>query len=136
LLRVKYNPLLHQRRQNTRQLDCKAAPSYPHLDPILGLDTFYSPMRAVARGHVLNEFEDRFKRTCGEVDTFEIKAFDTKEIHTMEPENVKTGLSLKSRDSQYSAAIKGAFSCFGPGILASDVLAGRFCMVRSRRNHP
>jgi cytochrome P450 len=110
----------HQRRQNARQLECKAAPSYPHLDPILGLDAFYSAMRAVARGHILDEFEDRFKRTCGGVDTFEIKVFGTKEIHTMEPENVRTVLSLKSKVYQHSAARKGAFACFGHGILASD----------------
>jgi hypothetical protein len=133
---IRYYTTAHQRRQNARQLDCKAAPLYPHLDPILGLDTFYSSMRAVARGHVLDEFEGRFKKTCGGVDTFEIKAFDTKEIHTMEPENVKTVLSLKPKDYQHYAARKGAFSCFGPGILASDILAGRSCMVRSRRNHP
>jgi hypothetical protein len=117
---IRYYLAAHQRRRNARQLGCKPAPSYPHLDPILGLDGFYSAMRAVARGHVLDEFEDRFKRSCGGVNTFEIKVFGTKEIHTMESENVKAVLSLKSKDYRHSAARKGAFSCFGPGILTSD----------------
>jgi hypothetical protein len=62
---IHYYLAAHHRRRNARQLDCKAAPSYPHLDPILGLDVFSSVMGAVVRGHVLDELEDRFKRTCG-----------------------------------------------------------------------
>ena len=77
-------------------------------------------MRVVARGHVLDEFEDRFKRTCGGVNTFELRVIEANELHTMEPENVKTTLSLKAKDYHHSSVAKGAFACFGPGILASD----------------
>jgi cytochrome P450 len=77
-------------------------------------------MGAVAQGHVLDEFEDRFKRTCGGVNTFEMKAIGAKELRIMEPGNFKTVSSPKSKDYHHSAAKKSAFACFGPGILASD----------------
>jgi hypothetical protein len=63
-------------------------------------------MGAVAQGHVLDEFEDRFKRTCGGVNTFEMKAIGAKELHIMEPENFKTVSSPKSKDYHHSAAKK------------------------------
>jgi hypothetical protein len=59
-------------------------------------------MRVVARGYVLDEFEDRFKRTCGGVNTFELRVIEANELHTMEPENVKTTLSLKAKDYHHS----------------------------------
>ena len=110
----------HERSQHARRLGCEPAPSYPHLDPIFGLDTFYTAMRALSRGHVLDEFDSRFKRTAGGVSTFSMVSLGSRELHTIEPENVKTILSLRSKDYHHSAARIAALAFLGRGILNSD----------------
>jgi hypothetical protein len=52
---IRYYLAAQQHSWHARQLNYKAASTYPHLDPILGLDAFYSAMRAVPRGHELDD---------------------------------------------------------------------------------
>jgi cytochrome P450 len=109
-----------RRSRQARKNGCEPVPSYPHIDPILGLDAVYRSLKAVSRGHVMDEFDKRFKTINGGVNTFSTVLIGSTVVHTMAPENIKTILSTRCKDYNHSPGRKAAFGYFGNGILTAD----------------
>lgn len=109
-----------RRSQQARENGCEQVPTYPHIDPILGLDALYRSLRAIQRGHVMEELDSRFNTINGGVSTFSTVLMGSKILHTIEPENIKTILSTRSKDYHHSPGRKAAFGYFGPGIFIND----------------
>jgi hypothetical protein len=110
-----YRQSLKAQRQN-----CKPPPSYPHLDPLLGLDAFILSLKALSQGRLLDEIDSRFKKIGVGVHTFSMNSLGSTVIYTAEPENVKTIFATNFHDFGIPQTRKDALAIFGPGIFSSD----------------
>ena len=93
-----------------RQHNCKPAPHYAHLDPILGLDLFLLILKADIAGH-RSRLYARLHSVYGT--TFTRKALGSTQIHTAQAENIR-------------AICATQFSDFGVGPIRGDVGAPFF----------
>jgi len=82
-------------RRRAKQLGCGEGVSFPHKDPILGLDLFFETLGALKRNQLPELFSERFDR-YGE--TFWQLALGKWMVQTSEPENVKTILGTNMDD--------------------------------------
>ncbi|KAL2172635.1 hypothetical protein VTG60DRAFT_4754 [Thermothelomyces hinnuleus] len=78
-----------------RALGCGTVASFPHKDPILGLDAFVKTLRAVG-GHALFDLYSRRFASCG--NTYYILTLGQRLLMTNEVENVKAMLGPKMDD--------------------------------------
>ncbi|KAK4164196.1 cytochrome P450 [Cladorrhinum sp. PSN259] len=81
--------------RRARQLGCGPLPVYPAKDPILGLDTLLSALRAINSHRLLYWFDDRSK-ICGK--TYYGQALGDWLIMTSDPDNIKAILSTNFDD--------------------------------------
>ncbi len=106
------------RRKIVRQNGCRPPVKYPHVDPILGIDLFKINVKALRSNTFLREVRARFA-TYG--NTFQSNLLGSKAIATIEPENIKTMLSLKFKDFGLGERRKTAFvPLLGYGIFTTD----------------
>jgi Cytochrome P450 len=110
----------HRRSKYARDHGCKPAVSYPHIDPIFGLDSLYRTLKAMGRGHLMEEFDNRFKKINGGVDTYSSVFLGSRHVHTIDPENVKAIFRTNWKDYGHSAARKATFGYFGKGIFVTE----------------
>ena len=109
------------RRATIREHGCKAPAKYPQLDPFLGLDVIFDIARNFRNYTYLDYQRDRYEKVGSK--TFSIAYAGHRFINTIEPENVKTILSLRFRDYHLSTRRKRAFKPFlGLGIFTTDDL--------------
>ncbi|KAJ4298524.1 hypothetical protein N0V88_003554 [Collariella sp. IMI 366227] len=78
-----------------RALGCGSVASYPHKDPIFGLDMFQESLRALKKHRLLDLYETRF-RSAG--NTHSCIILGKRILMTNEVENVKTILASKFED--------------------------------------
>ena len=76
-----------------RQNKCKAPRKYPHKDPILGLDLFYTIVQSARKGHFLRSLVERHE-AYGR--TFQSTSFGKTIINTIEPKILSTVLATAS----------------------------------------
>lgn len=104
----------------SRKQGCKQAARYPQVDPILGIDGLFRLMNAMRRGHLLDEFQKRFRTVSGGVNTYTTTDFGLTVIHTIEPENIKTVFATKFKDYGLPPQRVKWFSILGPSVFAND----------------
>jgi cytochrome P450 len=110
-----------RRWEKAREYGCKPAPSYPHTDPIFGLDLLRKTVKAVKEDAFLPSFTNRFKEVAGGVNTYSAISLGTRNLFTIEPENLKTVLSVNFNDYELSPARKKSLiKWFGTSIFSSD----------------
>jgi cytochrome P450 len=68
----------------------------------------------------MDEIDNRFKKINGGVDTYSSMLLGSRNVHTIDPENIKAILRTNWKDYGYSAARKAAFGYFGKGIFITD----------------
>jgi Cytochrome P450 len=117
---IRYCLTTYRRSQHARKLGCEPVTPYPHIDPILGLDLLYRDIKAIERGHLLDEFDNRFKNTNGGVDTYSSVFLGSRHVHTIDPENVKAIFRTNWKDYGHSAARKATLGYFGKGIFINE----------------
>jgi hypothetical protein len=117
---IQYCLTTYRRTQHARKHGCKPAASYPHIDPIFGLDSLYRSIKAIRRGHLMDEFDSLFKKINGGVDTYSSVLLGSRNVHTIDPENVKAILRTNWKDYGHSAPRKAAFGYFGKGIFTAE----------------
>ena len=105
------------RRRMIKEHGCKAAKKLPQMDPFLGLDLLYSSLRALKRHTFIEESKSRFDRTGN---TFQSHMVGRNAILTIEPENLKTMLSLKFKDFGLGPQRKAFLPLLGAGIFTTD----------------
>ena len=94
---------------------CKPPSKYPVWDPFFGLDVIYDAIRAVKRKTFMREKTSHYK-TYGNTHSSRLTTFPV--INTIEPENIKTVLSLNFKDFVIGVPRQRAF---GP-VIANSVL--------------
>ncbi|PQE33662.1 putative cytochrome P450 52A12 protein [Rutstroemia sp. NJR-2017a WRK4] len=110
--------LYHQRSQVIRQNGCKPYAKYPHKEPFLGLDLFFLNI-GYSRAHKF--LDHSLKRYQAHGNTFATNFFGDNNIHTIEPENIKTVLSVRFKDFEFSPRRVSALGpIFGKGIFTTD----------------
>jgi cytochrome P450 len=105
------------RRQFARSHDCKAVARSFNKDPFLGLDTIPGTIRALRQHKILERSCELF-RVYG--NTFTVKELQKRAILTIEPENIKTILSLKFKDYGISHRLAPFKPLLGEGIFDTD----------------
>ena len=103
------------RRKIVLQHGCKPPSKYPVWDPFFGLDVIYDAVRAVKRKTFMSEKTSHYK-TYGNTHSSRLTTFPV--ISTIEPENIKTVLSLNFKDFVIGTPRQRAF---GP-VIANSVL--------------
>ena len=103
------------RRKLVLQHGCKSPSKYPVWDPFFGLDVIYDAVRAVKRKTFMSEKTSHYK-TYGNTHSSRLTTFPV--ISTIEPENIKTVLSLNFKDFVIGTPRQRAF---GP-VIANSVL--------------
>lgn len=86
-------------------------------DPFLGLDALPGTIRAVRQHKILEHSQEAF-RIYG--NTFTVKELQTSAIVTVEPENIKTILSLKFHDYGIDHRLESFKPLLGEGIFDTD----------------
>jgi hypothetical protein len=81
--------------RKARSLGCQPAKTYPHQDPVLGLDFFVATVRGLKQCTLLDDM-DRLFRSVG--DTFWFLSLGRWMMLTDEPDNIKTILALNMDD--------------------------------------
>ncbi|KAH8594025.1 putative cytochrome P450 [Bisporella sp. PMI_857] len=100
---------------------CKPVPSYPHKDPIFGLDIFSESKELLNSGGLLEKIQERYRITCRSNYTFSQLFLGKRIISTAEPENIKAILATKFKDFQLPDSRKDALSpIYGHGIFTTD----------------
>jgi cytochrome P450 len=102
-----------------RHLGCISPPSYPHLDPVLGLDYFIKKMRALNSGTYLSTSAAPYLSIKSK--TFKINSFGNTIYHTIDPEVVKNYQSIHFKDFGYGPIrYHLAENLWGNGIAVAD----------------
>ena len=97
---------------------CKPPVKYSQWDRLFGIDAVFETLRALRKHTWLDYHRDRYRRTGK---TFQITLAGVNAINTIEPENIKTMLSLKFKDYHLSTRRKTAFDpLLGRGIFTTD----------------
>ncbi|KAF9880164.1 n-alkane-inducible cytochrome P450 [Colletotrichum karsti] len=105
------------RRQFARKHGCQPVAANINKDPLLGLDTIPGSIRA-RRQHRLLERNCEFFALYG--NTIAVKELHRRAIVTIEPENIKTVLSLKFNDYGISHRLEAFKPLLGEGIFDTD----------------
>ncbi|PKX96022.1 cytochrome P450 [Aspergillus novofumigatus IBT 16806] len=105
------------RRQFARKHGCQPVARSFSKDPFLGLDTIPETIRAL-RQHKILERSVQLFRLYG--NTFTVKELQKRAILTIEPENIKTILSLKFNDYGLSHRLEPFKPLLGEGIFDTD----------------
>jgi cytochrome P450 len=105
------------RRQFARRHRCQPVARCSSKDPFLGLDTIPGTIRAI-RGHRILQRGCELFREYG--NTFRVKELHRSAILTIEPENIKTILSLRFADYGISHRLKPFKPLLGEGIFTTD----------------
>lgn len=110
----------HRRYLISRKHGCKPVPSYPHKDPIFGLDVFLANLKLSNTGGFLDDVKRKFEKVIGGY-TFTQLLLGQRMILTAEPENIKAILATQFKDFQLPPRRKVAFQpVFGHGIFTTD----------------
>ncbi|GFF54000.1 cytochrome P450 52A3-B [Aspergillus lentulus] len=105
------------RRQFARKHGCKPVARSFSKDPFLGLDTIRETIRALRQHKILERSVELF-RIYG--NTFTVKELQKRAILTIEPENIKTILSLNFNDYGLSHRLQPFKPLLGEGIFDTD----------------
>ncbi|KAJ9645879.1 hypothetical protein H2199_002922 [Coniosporium tulheliwenetii] len=106
------------RRQIKRDNGCKPPQArYAHKDPFFGLDFLWENIKKGKEHKLLENSQKRFARLGN---TFTAKMFFMPVIATIEPENVKTILSLKFKDFSLGPREEMLGPLLGRGIFTTD----------------
>ena len=105
------------RRQFAHDHGCQPVASSLNIDPFLGLDTIPGTIRAFRQHKLLESSHERF-RVYG--NTLTVKELHRSAILTVEPENIKTILSLKFKDYGVSHRLEPFKPLLGKGIFDTD----------------
>lgn len=105
------------RRQFARQHGCQPVARSLNKDPFLGLDTIPETLRAASQHRILERSVELF-RLYG--NTFTVKELHKYAILTIEPENIKTILSLNFKDYGLSHRLQPFKPLLGEGIFDTD----------------
>ena len=101
-----------------RRYSCQAPPVLPRNDPFLGLDTTLESYANIQDHTYLELCQQRFLNNGS---TFKTKSMGVNSICTIDPENIKTVLSLKFNDFRLGEKREHAFvPLLGHGIFTSD----------------
>jgi len=112
---------LIRRSQMSRANGCKPVPSYPHKDPIFGLDLFFEGFKLLKTGGFLNRVQERYAFVNGGVHTYSQLLLGERCIQTIEPLNIQAILATKFKDFSLPRRRKNAFQgMFGHGIFTTD----------------
>ncbi|KAI9741695.1 MAG: hypothetical protein M1834_000080 [Cirrosporium novae-zelandiae] len=104
--------------QKAKELGCEQPVQYPHFENILGFDLFLGTKRALDNHRLLEYVLERFTKYGR---THQMMAMGIPVISTIEPENVKTVLSLKFKDFGLGERRKTSFwPLLGQGIFTTD----------------
>ena len=107
-----------RRRQIKATNNCKPPRSYPHKEPIFGLDAFIALVATVKSKTYRKHIQQQY---AANGNTFTTIYLSRTNIHTIEPENIKALLSTKFKDYAISAERKAAFRpLLGHSILLAD----------------
>ncbi|KAF2743154.1 putative cytochrome P450 alkane hydroxylase [Sporormia fimetaria CBS 119925] len=106
------------RRRIIQENNCKPCPYVLNRDPILGLDILRENVRLADAGRFLSGSQARFRRFKS--NTFHNRIITSPIILTVEPENIKTILSLKFKDYDFSNRKVAMDPLLGDGIFNSD----------------
>lgn len=107
------------RRATARKHGCKAPARYPQYDRLFGLDVVLEIIRGFRTNTYLDYQRSRYEKVGAK--TFSIVFAGYNSINTVEPENIKTMLSLQFKDYNLSTRRKKAFLPFlGLGIFTTD----------------
>lgn len=90
---------------------------YPYKDPFFAIDLMLQTREKARQGKVLETNQKRFQ-LYGR--TFKSRLMENPAIVTMEPENIKTVLSLKFKDFQLTNRMRLLGKLLGKGIFTSD----------------
>ncbi|GLA43641.1 hypothetical protein AnigIFM63309_001572 [Aspergillus niger] len=106
-----------KRRQFARRHGCEPVARSFSKDPFLGMDTILGTMRT-RREHRILERSCNLFRTLG--NTFTVKELGRSAILTIEPENIKTVLSLNFNDYSLKHRYEAMKPLLGEGIFNTD----------------
>ena len=107
------------RRKLVEQLDCGPIKALPDWDPFLGLQTFFDVAKWMREHTYLQNVQKRFVTL--RANTFLQNFIGVPVISTIEPENLKTVLSLDFKNWGLGQRRSRAFEPFvGPGIFSTD----------------
>ena len=110
----------HQRYLISRKHGCKPVPTYPHKDPIFGLDVFLKNYKLSNNGGFLDDVKRKYEKVIGGY-TFTQLVLGERMILTAEPENIKAILATQFKDFELPPRRKVAFQpVFGHGIFSTD----------------
>ncbi|KAI9047002.1 hypothetical protein LZ554_009076 [Drepanopeziza brunnea f. sp. 'monogermtubi'] len=116
---VLYLEAARRRSIIVRKHGCRSIPTYPHRDPIFGLDVFIENARLERMGGFLERVEARY-REMGTY-TFRLLLLGDPVINTVEPENLKAMLATQFKDFAIPSRRKEALGpTFGHGIFTTD----------------
>ena len=105
-----------------KEYGCKPAVKRPQLDPIFGIDIFLDSLKAVREHKLLPTFRARFVQYGRS--TFQASSLGQTIIITIEPEILKTVMSLKFKDYSLGQRRRRAFlPLLGDGIFTTDGVA-------------
>ncbi|KAG4433210.1 hypothetical protein IFR05_011318 [Cadophora sp. M221] len=111
----------HRRRIIRHKHRCKPPPSYPHTDPIFGLDIFLQNARLARDGFFMETIVSRYKNFGPSLYTFTQLFLGSRIINTAEPENIKAVLATQFKEFELPPRRKRAFRpTFGRGIFSTD----------------
>lgn len=105
------------RRRMAACYGCQPVAKSLNREPFLGLDTIPSLLRAISQ-HTLLERICSYFRVYG--NTFRLKELQRRAILTIEPDNIKTVLSLKFEDYGVSYRLNAFRPLLGEGIFDTD----------------
>lgn len=110
----RYLLYLRHRRIN----GCEDPPTYPHKDPIWGLDLFYAQRKAGEKGVWLPTSKRLFKENGK---TYQVNLLGERMIHTMDPRNIQAAWANNYKDWGLQPLREGlAVPFFDKGINTTD----------------
>lgn len=105
------------RRRFARLHGCQPVAKSYTKEPLLGLDKLPETLRAVKQHRIL-QLNSKLFKVLG--NTFTVQEFHRRAIVTVEPENIKTVLSLKFQDYGIGHRLEALGPLLGEGIFDSD----------------
>ncbi|KAF2280043.1 cytochrome P450 [Westerdykella ornata] len=106
------------RRRIIKENGCEPCPHVYNKDPFLGIDVLRDQLRRSRECTILEGNQQRFQNFRS--NTFHSRMVTMPLIVTIEPENVKTILSLKFKDYSFGARYTALTPLLGEGIFNSD----------------
>lgn len=101
-----------------KERGCKSAKKYPHKDPFLGLDLFLKNIKCLSEHRLLPE---AYKRHAELGATYETINMGKRNVHTVEPQNLRVIFSTDStRWGVQPARFKEMGALFGRGLVTCD----------------